>query len=82
MMNETLIYKYPNVNLIFNSNLTNSIYFNPHADHIINENMNIDKYKLSCNSSNKAVEIMMKNPCFVHVNGLAFNENPKIFPLL
>jgi hypothetical protein len=82
MMNETLIYKYPNVKQIFNDNFTNSIYFNPYADHINNETMNINKYKLSCNSSNKAVEIMMKNLRFVHVNGLAFNNNHKIFPLL
>jgi hypothetical protein len=80
-----IIYKNPNIiEFIESYSSINPININPHANFIefyLNA-PEIEKYWLSINSSNKAVEVLMQNPFLINVNGLACNKNPKIGPLL
>jgi hypothetical protein len=83
MSTETLIYKYPNIKHLFESNLSiNPIYLNPHAD-IIEFTLHnpVNPNWLSRHSSNMAVEILTAQPELIRPQ-IVFNDNPKIEPLL
>ena len=90
---QTLIYKYPNLKALFETNCQSSPimfqivggkynvipnYLNPHKNII-----NIDNpYYLSMHPSNRAVEMMINNPLLINLDGLVRNNNPNIGPLL
>jgi len=81
---ETLIYKYPLIKeLIESNNSINSIYLNPHANLMKFSRRNkVDPYFLSLHPSNKAVKKIMANPKLIRWQGLLLNTNPNIGPLL
>ena len=84
MMNETLIYKYPLIKELIESNSRiNPIYLNPHANLIeFSRHNTVDAYRFSRHPSNKAVEMMMMKSKPICLQGLVFNTNTKIGPLL
>jgi hypothetical protein len=85
MATETIIYKYPNIKELFESNIStsiNPIYLNPHAELIEFAHSNeVDACWFSRNSSNAAVEMMMANPALISPQ-IILNNNPNIEPLL
>ena len=98
MSTVSLIYKYPNLKAFFetnnNTNPTKHLddyavisdYLNPHANIIqyyYSQNYHADyNYYLSKHPSNKAVDIMMRDPSIINLDGLVRNTNPNILPLL
>ncbi len=85
MSTENLIYKYPSMIRLFESNRpVNPIFLNPHANllEFFRENVVENNQIISHHPSNAAIEMMMKNVNIINVNSLVFNQNPKIGPLL
>jgi len=84
MMNETLIYKYPLIKeLIETNSCINPIYWNPHANLIeFSRHNTVKPGFFSRHPSNKAVEMMMAYPELISLEDLICSTNPKIGPLL
>ena len=85
MSTEILIYKYPNIIRLYESNTPiNPICLNPHANLIefFRENVVENNQLISRHPSNEAVKMMMKNLDIINVNSLVHNPNPKIGQLL